>query len=303
MLFFQHEFGGREGVMAGETVVYHNEMNMVPLKEFTHMELDLFFSLCNKVKEKDEKVITVSFQELQSLSKYNKGSIQRFIKDLKSVYDKLLGITWEYESDKIYEKFHLFNRYKIDKEAKTIEISVQRELKHLLNNITSNFTKFELEEFCNLSSSYAKNMYRLLKQFKTTGYFKMEIEDFRNRLGIPDTYRMTNISQRVLTPINEELSPIFKNLQINKIKNKKSRGGRIQYIEFTFDKQISSIGTKFITNSNQKRIKQPKHLQSRELTPEWLNNPKTPIQEEYDPTLEEDRNKFLAYLRNQDKED
>lgn len=41
--------------MAGETVIYHNEMNMVSLKEFTHMELDLFFSLCNKVKEKDEK--------------------------------------------------------------------------------------------------------------------------------------------------------------------------------------------------------------------------------------------------------
>lgn len=289
--------------MSGETVIYHNEMNLVSLKEFTHMELDLFFSLCNKVKEKDEKVITVSFKELQSLSNYNKGSIQRFIKDLKSVYNKLLSITWEYESDKVYEKFHLFNRYKIDKEAKTIEISVQRELKHLLNNITSNFTKFELEEFCNLSSSYAKNMYRLLKQFKTTGYFKIEIDDFRNRLGIPDTYRMTNISQRVLKPINEELSSIFNNLQINKVKDKKGRGGKIKYIEFTFDKQITSVGTKVISNNNYAKTKQPKRLQSRELTPEWLENPKSQVKESIDPTLEADRAAFLEQLKNQDKED
>lgn len=289
--------------MSGETVIYHNEMNMVSLKEFTHMELDLFFSLCNKVKEKDEKVITVSFKELQSLSNYNKGSIQLFIKDLKSVYNKLLSITWEYESDKVYEKFHLFNRYKIDKEAKTIEISVQRELKHLLNNITSNFTKFELEEFCNLSSSYAKNMYRLLKQFKTTGYFKIEIDDFRNRLGIPDTYRMTNISQRVLKPINEELSSIFNNLQINKVKDKKVRGGKIKYIEFTFDKQIISIGTKVISNNNYAKTKQPKRLQSRELTPEWLENPTSQVKESIDPTLEADRAAFLEQLKNQDKED
>lgn len=299
-MFLQQSFRGREDVMAGETVVYHNEMNMVSLKEFTHMELDLFFSLCNKVKEKDEKVITVSFKELQSLSNYNKGSIQRFIKDLKSVYNKLLSITWEYESDTVYEKFHLFNRYKIDKEAKTIEISVQRELKHLLNNITSNFTKFELEEFCNLSSSYAKNMYRLLKQFKTTGYFKIDIDDFRNRLGIPDTYRMTNISQRVLKPINEELSSIFNNLQINKVKDKKGRGGKIKYIEFTFDKQISSIGTKIITNSSYSNTKQPKHLKSRELTPEWLKNPVQHTNKEHDPTLEEDRAKFLEYLKNKE---
>lgn len=288
--------------MSGETVIYHNEMNMVSLKEFTHMELDLFFSLCNKVKEKDEKVITVSFKELQSLSNYNKGSIQRFIKDLKSVYNKLLSITWEYESDKVYEKFHLFNRYKIDKEAKTIEISVQRELKHLLNNITSNFTKFELEEFCNLSSSYAKNMYRLLKQFKTTGYFKIEIDDFRNRLGIPDTYRMTNISQRVLKPINEELTPIFHNLQINKIKDKKGRGGKIKYIEFTFDKQITAIGTKIVSDTNYNRSKHSNRFKSRELTPEWLTNPQPKTETENDPTLEADRAAFLEKLRNQDKE-
>ena len=108
---------------------------------------------------------------------------------------------------------------------------------------------------------------------------------------------------KVLKSINEELSPILNNLQINKVKDKKGRGGKIKYIEFTFDKQIFSIGTKIITNTNHHNTKQPKHLQSRELTPEWLKNPVQHTNEEHDPTLEEDRAKFLEYLRNQDKKE
>ncbi|MGJ7589136.1 replication initiation protein [Staphylococcus shinii] len=222
--------------MTMEEMIYHNEMSMFSLKEFSNRELDLFYSLCHKIEAADEQVITISFKELKSISNYEKGSIQRFIKDLKSTYNKLLAVTWEYESEDIFESFHLFNSYKINKETKTIELFVQRESKHLLNNITSHFTKPELEEFCNLTSSYAKNMYRLLNQSKIDGYFKIEIGDFRNILGIPDTYRMTNISQRVLKPIKNELSSIFNNLQINKVKDEKGKGGRIKFIEFTFDK-------------------------------------------------------------------
>ncbi len=44
---------------------------------------------------------------------------------------------------------------------------------------------------------------------------------------------MTHINQKVLTPIINELSFIFKNLNINKIKSKKGR--KIEWLEFTFD--------------------------------------------------------------------
>ena len=222
--------------MTGKKMIYHNEMSMFSLKEFSHREIDLFYSLCKKIEATDEKVITISFKEMQSISIYEKGSIQRFIKDLKATYNKLLAVTWEYEIEDIFESFHLFNSYKINKETKTIELTVQKESKHLLKNITSNFTKVELEEFSKLTSSYSKNMYRLLKQSETNGYLKIEIGNFRSILGIPDTYRMTNISQRVLKPIDNELSPIFNNLQINKVKDKKGRGGKVEFIEFTFDK-------------------------------------------------------------------
>ncbi|WP_154975177.1 replication initiation protein, partial [Priestia megaterium] len=59
------------------------------------------------------------------------------------------------------------------------------------------------------------------------------VEDFRERLHIPNSYRMSNINQFVLTPIIRELSTIFNNLKINKIKAKKGR--KIEWLEFTFD--------------------------------------------------------------------
>ncbi|ETJ37306.1 Initiator Replication family protein, partial [human gut metagenome] len=56
--------------MSGETVVYQNEMNLVPLRKFTSTEIDIFFSLCNRLKEQDVKEVTIPFEELRHLSNY-----------------------------------------------------------------------------------------------------------------------------------------------------------------------------------------------------------------------------------------
>lgn len=57
--------------MAGETVVYRNEMNLVPLRKFTSVEINLFFAMCNKLKEQDTNTLILSFEELKELSNYS----------------------------------------------------------------------------------------------------------------------------------------------------------------------------------------------------------------------------------------
>jgi plasmid replication initiation protein len=72
-------------------------------------------------------------------------------------------------------KFVLFYKYEIDlAEERTLQIATAPDLKHVLNNITGDFTKFDLQEMTHLKSTYAKNMFRFLKQYKHTGYLKME---------------------------------------------------------------------------------------------------------------------------------
>ncbi len=282
--------------MTGETVVYKNDLNLVPLRKFTSTEINLFFAMCNKLKEKETNTLHLSFDELKELSNYSPKTrnINRFVKDLDDVYKKMLELTIRYEDDEVIERFILFNHYRIHKKDQYLEISTSPNLKHILNSITSNFTKFELKEMTNLKSTYSKNMFRILKQYKHTGYMKIKIEDFRERLDIPNSYRMSNINQFVLNPIIKELSTIFKNLHINKIKAKKGR--KIEWLEFTFDaeKRIHNKRQPQMTNVGKQR-----QYISREKTPRWLEERtyEKKLKSEYDPQLEKERKAFLKQLQ------
>lgn len=281
--------------MTGETVVYKNEMNLVPLRRFTATEINLFFAMCNKLKEQDINTLRLSFDELKKLSNYSPETrnINRFANDLDNVYKKMLNLTIRYEDDDVIERFVLFNHYRIHKREQYLEISTSSNLKHILNSITNNFTKFELKEMTRLKSTYSKNMFRLLKQYKHTGYLKIHIDDFKNRLDIPKSYRMTDINKNVFKPIIIELGSIFNNLTINKIKAKKGR--KIEWIEFTFDAE------KRIHNKRQpqmSKIDKSRQYVRREKTPKWLEErsyEKQP-QKDYDPQLEKEREDFLKQL-------
>ncbi|MDN6836641.1 MAG: RepB family plasmid replication initiator protein, partial [Lactococcus lactis] len=255
--------------MTGETVVYRNEMNLVPLRKFTSTEVDLFFTLCNKLKEQDTRRLEIYFDELKHLSNYYSRSQDRFVKDLEHVYDKMLNLTYTERNGKSFKKFVLFTSYEVDVEEQQLAISINSDLKHILNSITADFTKFELQEMTYLKSTYAKNMFRLLKQYKSTGYLKISVEDFRERLDVPKSYRMTDLNKNIFTPIINELSSIFKGLNINKVKAKKGR--KIEWLEFTFEpeKRIHSKRQPEMANIGKK-------IQNinREMTPEWLENKK-----------------------------
>ena len=278
--------------MTGETVVYRNEMNLVPLRKFTSTEVDLFFTLCNKLKEQDTRRLEIHFDELKHLSNYYSRSQDRFVKDLEHVYDKMLNLTYTERNGKSFKKFVLFTSYEVDVDEQHLAISVNNDLKHILNSITADFTKFELQEMTYLKSTYAKNMFRLLKQYKSTGYLKISVEDFRVRLDIPKSYRMTDLNKNIFAPIINELSSIFKNLNINKVKAKKGR--KIEWLEFTFEpeKRIHSKRQPEMANVGKK-----KQNINREMTPEWLEQKKyEPIKTNTTEFTEEQRQAFLEKM-------
>ena len=81
----------------------------------------------------------------------------------------------------VIEQFTLFNKFKVDGDTQILYVSVNEEFFFLLNQLTSNFTRFELKEFVTLKSSYAKEFYRRMKQFKYTGVWIVSIEEFKNK--------------------------------------------------------------------------------------------------------------------------
>lgn len=219
-------------IMNKLSVKYKNELNSIPMRKFNSKEMDLFFSICAKMKNQSTGTVRFSFEDLKELSNYKITAIGHFIKDLDNVYTKMLGLNYREENDKKIKRFVLFTGFEIDKEEMYVEISVNPNLEYVLNQLTNEFTQFELQEFTSLSSSYSKTMYRLLKQFKSTGYYTVKMDDFRDLLDIPDSYRMGNIDQQILNTIKKELAPFFNPFEIRKIKAKK--GNKIDRLEFLF---------------------------------------------------------------------
>jgi plasmid replication initiation protein len=259
-----------------DTIVkYNNQFNQVALRNFSSQELDLLISISSKVREKGTEIIEFSFFELKKyINLKSKHSNVEFMKNIINVNRKLLALNFTFINGNVIEQFTLFNKFKVDGDTQILYVSVNEEFFFLLNQLTSNFTRFELKEFVTLKSSYAKEFYRRMKQFRSTGFWKCNIEEFRNLLDIPEKYRIVDIDKYVLKPVVKELGEKY-NLQIEKKYGFNGGRGRSRVIGFEFrfstDKNLETLETKKI----EKEVKPQKRYKIIENTPKVEEKEKT----------------------------
>ncbi|HFP7489918.1 TPA: replication initiation protein [Campylobacter jejuni] len=238
-----------------EIVKYHNDFNKIKLPSFTELEQNLLCAIFLEIKEKGHKetikfpVLELKRIALQSNLKDNKqfNSIMEslFYKFFKADFTILIKDEKGREGKtfiNLFEKVIFWNNNKLLEE---IEIKVNEDFSYLVNSLTKEFTAFELSEFVSLNGKYTKTLYRLLKQFRTTGKVYFEWDEFCNIMDIPENYRQIDIDQRILKPAIKELTKErnlfdqvrvpFKNLAYEKEKTAgRGRGGKVSGIIFTF---------------------------------------------------------------------
>ncbi|EDP7937876.1 TPA: replication initiation protein [Campylobacter coli] len=240
-----------------EIVKYHNDFNKIQLPSFTEIEQDLLCGLMVKLKEEKGKVTFYPWDLRNILkSSYDNNSLMEFASSLKRKFFKadftIIEKTTRGEKEvEAHKTINLFTEFAIyvyasSKELESIEIQVNPQFEYILNQLTANFTAFELSEFIALSGKYTKTLYRLLKQFRTTGKARFEWEEFCRVMDIPQDYRQSAIDKWILKPAIKELSKErnlfdqvrvpFKNLAYEKEKAKgtRGRGGKVSGISFTF---------------------------------------------------------------------
>ncbi|MCJ2432889.1 replication initiation protein, partial [Enterococcus faecium] len=226
--------------MANEIVKYHHELNTIPLRKFTSVEMNLFFSIISRMRDVGDKKVQFTFEQLKDLSNYKATANVRFIDDLETTYDKLMDLRFGRRSaDGLQrERFVLFNQFKIDGKADIpfAEIQVHEKALPLLNNLEE-WVRYSLQQFNELESSYSKTMFRLLKQYRTKGIANFSKEDFHELLDIPKSYRESDINKKIIKPIRQELTAIFKGLTIQK-RYGKGRGKPVIGYQFTFKPEI-----------------------------------------------------------------
>lgn len=222
-----------------DLVVLHNDINSLPFRDFTSRDFSLFAVICCHVKNKGREEVVFSFDELTMLAgitkHYTKAQLALLFNSLNDKL-KIVGAPCSYDGD-IYE-FRYFDKYDVNPKAETVTVRVSECAQRYFNDLKGNFTTFSLRNFCRIDSKYVKTIYRMLRQFRSTGRYIVSAEKLHDFLGVSMGYKMGAITRNIIAPAIEELGRYFKGLAVEYINDKK-RKNKVNIYRFTFAEAVT----------------------------------------------------------------
>ncbi|RKV56005.1 replication initiation protein [Helicobacter pylori] len=248
---------------------YHNNANKVNLGKLSEREANLLFAIFQRLKDQGNTLIRFEPQDLKRMLGI-KISYDNLTRTARSMWNKIKTADfWEVRdiivngrecvSEKNYMLFQVCEIVS-DKETREflyMDIQLNTGYNYLLNNLGmgGQYTSFKLLEFQRVRGKYAKTLYRLLKQYKSTGILSVEWSQFRELLDIPKDYEMRNIDQKVLNPSLKELRKIYPFEHLSYKKERKSHDKRkVTHIDFYFE-QLPKGETKKQKQADKQRAK------------------------------------------------
>ncbi|RKV11917.1 replication initiation protein [Helicobacter pylori] len=231
-------------------ITYHNNANKVNLGKLSEREANLLFAIFQKLKDQGNTLIRFEPQDLRRMLGI-KISYDNLTRTARSMWNKIKTADfWEVRdiivngrecvSEKNYMLFQVCEIVS-DKETREflyMDIQLNTGYNYLLNNLGmgGQYTSFKLLEFQRVRGKYAKTLYRLLKQYKSTGILSVEWSQFKELLDIPKDYDMTNIDKFVLKIALKELRKIYPFEHLSYKKERKSHDKRkVTHIDFYFE--------------------------------------------------------------------
>lgn len=236
-----------------EVVVYGNELNQIALTGFSSAELDLFMLMCNRMKDRGSNVLKFHFSELKSILGTNKQTNKDFFDQIEAISKKLMMIRGNLNNGRSFTSFTLFSTFfgtleevdlqtlgRIDKNM--LVVRVNEDFAYLLNEISKQFTKFELQEFISLESKFSKNLYRILKQWRTKGEYDStlgtkDLDEFKALIG-GENYVTREFKRACIDVAVAELKSkgYFEDLEVEVVRGA-GRGRPVKGYLFKFKKQ------------------------------------------------------------------
>ncbi|OOQ13958.1 replication initiation protein [Helicobacter pylori] len=233
-------------------ITYHNNANKVNLGKLSEREANLLFAIFQRLKDQGNTLIRFEPQDLKRMIMVKSNLTNRqLLQVLKNLLDNISGANFwiireHVENGEVYEdhtSYMLFKQFeiRIHKPTQTIEyldVQLNDSYQYLLNNLGmgGQYTSFKLLEFQRVRGKYAKTLYRLLKQYKSTGILSVEWGQFRELLDIPKDYDMRSIDNFVLKIALKELQKIYPFEHLSYKKERKSHDKRkVTHIDFYFE--------------------------------------------------------------------
>ncbi len=208
--------------MANEVVKHHNDLNTIPMRNWSAEEMNFFFSIIAKMRNKGTKVVKFTDRELKELADYSDWNLPRFKKIMENLGEHIASIRYYERTSNSFKIMNLFSTFEAnwndDMSNLSVKVGVTENYSYIINKLDAEFTGYELKEFTSIRSTYAKTVYRLLKQWRTIGKREFSINEFKSLLDTPDYYAPSHIDRNILAPVKRELPAFFKNLKVKKVK-------------------------------------------------------------------------------------
>lgn len=221
-------------------LIHHKDFHKLQLQNYNVKERAIFLTLCLKLMEQEDDVVSLKISELTKISNYSprkKGdNIILFLKELNDKLKTMEIIQTKENGD--FKSITLFPTFEVNQDFGEVKIRVNPDYKYLLNHLQPPFTIQDVVEYSGLKSGYSQLMYSILKNWNKAKKISFKLDDFKKEMGIPENYRICDIDSRVIAPITSELSILFHGLKVEKIKNGRSVAG----FEFTWkDNKVDDV--------------------------------------------------------------
>lgn len=177
------------------------------LTTLAHKVAKLIMGFVNPEEQYQNISITIEISKLKYYLGWSQGKKwNRFLSDLKDISKRLNKepIEIAINEDEILVAYFL-SSYRLNMAKGEVTFNVSPELVPHLTQLKRNFTTYQLKYIPKLTSSYAIRMYELFHQYLKIGSRRFTVDDFRKKVGAPESYKYNDLKKRVIIPAQEQL--------------------------------------------------------------------------------------------------
>lgn len=215
--------------MNNDLVKVHKDFINLNIGLLGEKELELFYYICLRTREKKDKAIEIDFSSIRkALGDIKKSDLKKYIVGLQH---KLASLKITSISEKEISTIILFDKLTNVIEEDKLIVRVTESSLYFFNNANS-YLRFLFSDVRKLKGKYSKLLIPYLMDKSNEKEAEFEKERFFNILEVEESYRnnLSDFNKRILKPAVAELKKIFKNLKVKPLKN----GRVIKEYKFTW---------------------------------------------------------------------
>ena len=203
--------------------------------EFTKIEKRIIYRVIKEIRKQyvtgelqsnlfNELVVCLTFKDLQEVSE-NTQLVYKSIRTLKTR-------SYEFDNDEEWLILGIINKARHIKTKGTWEITVDREMVAQFVELAKNYTEYSLTVAMSLRSEYSQRLYEYCSQFRSSGGFRMKVQDMKEKMRLVKKYdRYAGFKKYVLDVALKELKELYKQGQCD------------LYFEYSEEKNGRSVET------------------------------------------------------------